>query len=144
MRRWQAVWSMATAVVLVSPAAAQAEPRSYQAMLSGKQVAPRPGDPDGTGKALITIDTSINRLCYELSWSNIGEPTDAMIHDSSIKDENTSMLIDLRLKENGPKACLTVDRPLLDRVVANPSGHHVEVHNNDYPDGAMRGQLSPA
>jgi hypothetical protein len=38
--------------------------------------------------------------------------------------------------------CTTADPNLVAEIVANPAAFYVNVHNTDYPPGAVRDQLS--
>ena len=47
------------------------------------------------------------------------------------------------LPATGP-SCVVVDRDVLSRLRAHPSDFYVDVHDAEFPDGALRGQLEKA
>ena len=38
--------------------------------------------------------------------------------------------------------CASADDAVTSAILANPAGYYVNIHNADFPDGAVRGQLS--
>ena len=40
--------------------------------------------------------------------------------------------------------CVKGKRKTLRKIARNPERFYVNIHNDDYPDGAIRGQLKPA
>ena len=48
--------------------------------MTGAAEAPGPGDPDGSGTALLRLDPGQEEICYELTVSNIAPATAAHIH----------------------------------------------------------------
>jgi hypothetical protein len=38
--------------------------------------------------------------------------------------------------------CATVGQPVVAAILANPADYYVNVHNAEFPGGAVRGQLS--
>lgn len=125
-------------VLVASPALA--EKNAFTGTLSGGAEVPGPGDPDGGGTARIDIDEATKQLCYELTWSNIENPTAAHIHEAQ-KGQSGPVEVNLDLPKNGPKACITGE---VAHVLAKPEEHYVNLHNAAFPDGAIRGQLVPA
>jgi hypothetical protein len=122
-----------------APAAASATKLNYQGTMSGKEQTTG-GDPDGTGTFKVTIDKATNNLCYELAWQNLDEPNAAHIH---IGDPNEAgkIMVDLNLAANGPKACLPVDATSVGHMTSGPKAHYSDLHNQSFPEGAIRGQL---
>ncbi|MDP8962133.1 MAG: CHRD domain-containing protein, partial [Actinomycetota bacterium] len=47
-------------------------------------------------------------------------------------------------KEGPVDTCAEADPAVVQRVIANPSGFYVNVHNQEFPGGAVRGQLQSA
>ena len=116
--------------------------RQLKATLTGSAEVPGPGDADGTGRVTLTLSAGKNQICYELAVSNIGNATAAHIH-SGAADAAGPVLVMLKAPENGSvKDCVTLEREKILDVIANPANYYVNVHNADFPDGAVRGQLA--
>lgn len=129
----------ATTIVLVATPA-QAQKSTYNVTLVGAEEVPGPGDPDGKGTAVVSLDTATNQLCYELAWQNIDDPTAAHIHVGN-PGQSGAVMADLNLPANGPKACTTIDSNTMGHVSSGPKSHYVNLHTASYKDGAVRGQL---
>lgn len=139
MRMLRILVVAAAAIVLVATPA-QAQKSTYNVTLAGGEEVPGPGDPDGTGTAVVTLDTAANQLCYELAWQNIDDPTAAHIHVGN-PGQSGAVMVDLNLPANGPKACTTIDSTTMGHLSGGPKSHYVNLHTASYKDGAMRGQL---
>lgn len=112
-----------------------------KANLKGKAEVPGPGDPDGKGKALVRVKPAKGRVCFRLSWKRIADPTKAHIHKGSrgVAGPVVVTLFDGSAVEKG---CVEgLDETLLRDIRAHPREYYVNVHNADFPDGAIRGQL---
>jgi CHRD domain len=100
------------------------------------------GDPNGRGSFSAVFDG--NRLCYGLTSKNIEDPAAAHIHRGS-RNEAGPIVVELDPPAAGdPGAsgdCVQVARPIARAIRANPNRYYVNVHNADFPDGAIRGQL---
>jgi CHRD domain len=126
-------------LVLLAPPA-RADQKPYSATLSAAEETPTPGPKGGTGSAHVTIDTTSNQLCYDLSWSKeLGNPSGGHIHKGP-KGVNGPIIVTFDLSK--PKNCMAVDNIILMDIVNDPGGHYVNLHNHEYPNGAARGQLS--
>ena len=106
---------------------------------------PGPGDPDGKGKAGIKLKK--DRVCFELSWRNIDGPTAAHIHEGA-RDAAGPVVVGLFAADGGLDAqlssvggCAAVDPALIAEIRKNPEDYYVNVHNDAYIGGAIRGQL---
>ena len=117
--------------------------------LDGAVAVPGPGDPDGTGEATITISG------LELSWSitvrDITAPTAAHIH-AGTAGQAGPIIHDL-LGNGGPFAddgnggllatgALTITAEQAAALAATPGAFYINVHNPDFPPGAIRGNLN--
>lgn len=102
---------------------------------------PNQGDLDGTGTAELTINVGQSRLCYTLEVDDIGQALAAHIHEAP---SNTTgpVVVSLDPPADGDSsACVTVDKDLLKEINSDPREYYVNIHNADFPDGALRGQL---
>jgi hypothetical protein len=100
------------------------------------------GDPDGTGRASITVNPGQSRICYELTVSNIDTPTAAHIHSAPTGIAGP-VIVPLSAPSGGTSSgCVDVNRDLVDAIRKAPQGYYVNVHTAAFPAGAIRGQLS--
>jgi len=131
---------VASVATLFMAAPAQAQKSTFNVTLSGANEVPGPGDPDGSGTAVVTLDTATNELCYELNVANVGDPTAGHIHIGA-PGKSGSVMVDLNLPANGPKACMPVDGNAMGHMANGPKSHYLNLHTAEFPDGAVRGQL---
>lgn len=119
------------------PAAAFAQ--SFSALLSGANEVPA-GDTDGVGFAVVTFEGTTVR--YSVFTQNIAAPSAAHIH-RGVAGVNGPVVIDFNAATltNGTT---TTTQALASEIAANPTGFYVNVHNADFPGGAVRGQLGGA
>ena len=109
--------------------------------LKGAEEVPGPGDPDGSGKAKITFNHDKGEICYDLSVKNIGEATLAHIHNGAAGQAGDVKVMFDPPKKGSSKGCTKVDHELIQDIMANPANYYVNVHNTEFPKGALRGQL---
>ena len=111
------------------------------AQLAGAAERPNPGDEDGSGEAAITIETTTNEICFQISVTGIEEATAAHVHEGG-PDEAGPPVIDLTAPSGGSsEGCTAVEAELLNSLAENPQNYYVNVHNAEFPAGAVRGQL---
>lgn len=116
--------------------------RKLSATLTGVAEVPD-ADPDGTGTATFTVNPGQRRICYTIDVANIATPTAAHIH---VGAEDTAppnnVVVPLQAPTDGDvEACADVSRELALAILKDPWNYYVNVHNADYPGGAVRGQL---
>lgn len=112
------------------------------ANLTGAAEVPGPGDADGAGTFNVTLNPGQNQICYELSAANIAVATAAHIHTGAA-DVAGPVLVTLKTPSDGPvKECVALDQEKIKLIIKKPADYYVNVHNAEFPDGAVRGQLS--
>lgn len=111
--------------------------QSYGAILTGAAQVPGPGDADGAGLAVITLDGLTLR--HNIFVQNAGTITSAHIHAGGAGAAG-DVLVSLD-HNNLANGTLTITQAQADAIRANPSGYYVDVHNADFANGALRGQL---
>jgi hypothetical protein len=114
------------------------------AELTGAAEVPGPGDPDGSGSALVTINEAEGEVCFALIVANITLPADAAhIHVGEAGVAGDVVVPLAPPDEEGASAgcVIGVDSALIQAILANPAGYYVNVHTSDFPAGAVRGQL---
>lgn len=116
--------------------------QTFSAILTGANEVPTPGDPDGSGIAVVTISGTTIR--YTLFVQNIAAPTGAHIHRGAAGVANPPLVsLTAPFSGGGSVGEVTgVEQALINEILANPSGFYVNVHTSDFPQGAIRGQLA--
>ena len=111
------------------------------------------GDPNGRGEAYVFgVDGDPTTLCYVLTVGRIAPATAAHIHEAAA-GANGPVVANLAAPADGNAAdCLTEGETgkfpgnpvgIVADILANPGDYYVNVHNAEYPNGAVRGQLTP-
>lgn len=115
--------------------------KTYHATLTGAQE-PGGGDPDGAGEAEISISDDFGQVCWEVkNIRNIATPTAAHIHMGA-PGVNGPVVFTLKKSNEGSwQGCTDGSEWTQNRIQGNPGAFYVNVHNADYPNGAIRGQL---
>jgi len=112
---------------------------AFAVPLTGREEAPGPGDPDGLGRAKVTLHS--NQVCFELEAHLIGAATAAHIHRGAVGVAGP-ILITLSPPTSGKsQGCVHADPHLIEEIRTHPAAFYVNVHNAEYPAGAIRGQL---
>jgi CHRD domain len=133
---------------LVAPAAAASGGRAtlLAASLTGAQEVPGPGDPDGSGRALVRL--AGDQACFVLKWSRITAPVAAHIHVGrrGVPGGIVVGFFQGALPDtlNAVAGCAAADPAVVDAIAADPRGYYVNIHTADFPGGAIRGQLHRA
>jgi len=137
------VFFLVVATVLAISSAALAGGRPFSTDLTGAAERPGPGDPDGSGHISLTINPGQREVCYDMHVADVAPIFAAHIHVAGVDDPGP-VVVDLMPvfdADGDASACVTGDRAVLVAIMANPAGYYVNVHNADFPDGALRGQL---
>ena len=156
MRRWM-IGSAAglAAVVLVGVAlmgtaggaggnAAALSDRTLFATLTGQAESGR-GDPDAKGSAAVLVTST--QVCATFVIRGIDRPTAAHIHQGRA-GTNGSIVVPLTARAAGSGMatgfkCVNVTATLRNAIKRSSGGFYVNVHNLAFPNGAVRGQLTP-
>ena len=137
---------------------ATAGDRTLHAALDGVQEVPD-ADPDGIGRARVTVDEEAGEVCFTVRFNGVGTPNRGHIH-TGIAGMNGGIVVpffeligmpaDPRnddLEDGHLEGCVTLDpavpanAALLADIAANPQNYYVNLHNARFPGGAVRGQL---
>jgi hypothetical protein len=141
--------AVASALALVGPAIAQGDNernggRKIAATLTGAAEVPGPGDDNGAGLFEARVNPGTERICYTLAASSIDQATAAHIHLGGPGEAGDPVLtLDMPDgDDDDSEDCQDIDRGLAQAIIQNPENYYVNVHNAEFPNGAIRGQLS--
>ena len=131
--------SIALIAMLSIAMTAVAAEKTYTVSMTGKAESPK-GAPNGKGTARIKVEASKGELCFRLSWSGIGTPTAAHIHQGK---RGVAGPVVIPIFGGTPKhsGCVKASKSLLGKINKNPGGYYVNIHNVKFPGGAIRAQL---
>jgi hypothetical protein len=115
------------------------------ATMSGANEVP-PADPDGSGFATITLNVGQGTVCWDYTIADIAQPTTGAHIHAAPAGVNGGVVVPLREGNTGPwplSGCReNVDPALIQAIIDFPERYYVNVHNSEFPGGAIRGQLS--
>jgi hypothetical protein len=115
--------------------------RPLSAAMTGEEEVPMPGDVDGSGTARFWLNQGQERICFQLTVTDIGAPTSAHIHEGQAGVPGP-VVVTLEPPTSGSSSgCVTADADLIQLIRRFPGNYYVNVHNEEFPGGAVRGQL---
>jgi hypothetical protein len=141
---------LALVAALAIPAAEARAPVQLSAQLKGSEEVPGPGDANGKGEAFVNVKRKKRKVCFQLEWRKIDEPTAGHIHRGA---DGVAGPVKVTLFEDptglpvpgAVEGCVgNLKRKLIRKLAKRPQRFYVNVHNGAFPDGAIRGQLEPA
>jgi hypothetical protein len=134
--------AFAAVAVLVLPAAVPAAGVKLEAALDGQEEVPEKGDPNGSGLAKVTVKRAQKKICSRITYDKIEVPNAAHIHKGK-EGVAGPIKVDLFEEEfeSGERDCVEVSKRLARKIEDKPKNYYVNLHNAEYPDGAVRGQL---
>jgi hypothetical protein len=135
----------ALGVVGAPAASAQVE---WSASLAGANEVPGPGDEDAIGVASLFFDAGSGEpgsgvICVSWEISGLDPATAAEIGVGS-EGVAGSAVVALPVPDesgSGGDCIADLDPAVVRAIVDDPSGHYVNVRNETFPDGAIRGQI---
>lgn len=115
---------------------------TYKTVLTGANEV-GPGDPDGYGRAEISVSDGFGQVCWEIKdVRGIDMPTAAHIHFGRAGTNGPPVFTLTKSTEGRWQGCKDAAEWTQNRLQGNPADFYVNVHTAAYPNGAIRGQLS--
>lgn len=139
----KALWIGAGVVLLAGCATSQQDrPAELAVTLTGIQEVPGPGDPDGTGTVQVRVTPGNGQLCWNLYARQIAPATAAHIHRGAAGSSGPPVVTLTTPDAAGrSQGCAAIDQALAREIAGRGHDFYVNVHNAEYPAGAIRGQL---
>jgi CHRD domain-containing protein len=116
--------------------------RAFQVALTGEAEKPA-GDPVGTGTATVRLRSGQAQVCYRLSVSDLPAAVAAHIHQGNAGSAG-NVVVPLKTPNatGTSSGCAAGSRTLVQSILRRPAGFYVNVHTGEFPNGAVRGQLT--
>ena len=121
--------------------------RKFTTELTGEaevnaQGAPNQGDLDGIGTASVSLNHGQGRVCWDITVSGISAPQRGHIHQAPAGQNGPIVVGFFEPTTVDLNNCVEADRALIKDIIKNPQNFYVNIHNTEFPGGALRGQLS--
>jgi hypothetical protein len=138
-----ATLGVVAALMVATPANAHGG-RPFSARLIGSSEVPGPGDLDGSGTASLRVNHGRGQVCFEIHVSGIGLPaTAAHIHQGATGVAGPIIVSLAPPGANGVSSgCVSAAKAIVKAITKDPANYYVNVHTSDFPNGALRGQLT--
>jgi len=139
VRRLLSIVALVVAVLvgLAGPASAA---EVFTTELQGEEEVPTRGDLDGRGFAVVVAAPEAGLVCYGVVVFGIAPATAAHIHEAP-RGEAGPVVVPLDAPTGGGSSGCVADQEEAEGIAADPSDYYVNVHNEEFPGGALRGQL---
>lgn len=135
----------ALAMLAAAPATGAARDKEVllESQLSGDQVVQDTrGDPDGTGTATVLVDAKDGVVCFDLQTENVDTPISGRIQSGSAGAIGPPVVFLFENQDASVRGCVPADRKALREIGKNPERYYLNVVNDAFPIGAIRGQLA--
>jgi len=115
-------------------------------LMDGMQEVTTAGDPDGRGVGFVGLAGKTVR--YAFTWSAIAPPTAGHIHVGDVAQSGPVVVpffaapTGLPAALNGVSGEVEADAMLVRKIRNSPSRYYVNLHNAEFPAGAIRGQMT--
>jgi hypothetical protein len=135
--------ALAAALGLLATIALSGTALAAETVLTADLAGDAETDEDGTGTAMIILDPDAGTACWEMTAEGIDPVTVSHIH-AGAEGESGDVVVDLDLDgfEGSSEGCTEgVAADTLQAIVDDQSNYYVNLHNEAFPGGAIRGQL---
>ena len=103
------------------------------------------GDPDGSANVTLRVNRVKQRVCFSISYKKLERKvTGAFIHKGSAGEVGRPIITLFKGSLHSPVSGCVHDlrKRIVKRLKQKPSQHYVDIDTENYPNGAIRGQLT--
>jgi hypothetical protein len=134
---------VSAAVVSLAPVGSASTGQQSTVPFTGDQVVPGPGDPDGAGGLFFTLGKKTGIFCFFADTANISSPLTSVHLHRGARGTVGETVVELYGPSNDPdvSGCDNLGSELIKDISMNPGNYYVDIHNAEFPGGAVRAQL---
>lgn len=122
---------------------ADEDPTAITGILVGEAEVPTVGDPDATGRVEIPAQATGEQVCVTITVEGVAPLTAAHIHRGEAGVPGDVVVpLEAPPVDATAETCGMAEPALRDEILENPEAFYVNLHNDEFPDGAVRAQLS--
>ena len=136
--------ALAVALGLVASLALAGVVAAAETTLTAQLAGSAETDEDGTGTATLMLDPDAGTACWEMTAEGIDPVTISHIHEGA-EGVDGGVVVDLDLDgfAGTSEGCNeAAETEVLQAIIDDPAGYYVNLHNEAFPGGAIRGQLA--
>ena len=122
------------------------------APLTPEHVLPEAPDIDGSGNAVLEVTPLFDTVCWDITWDLDETVTEIHLHPGGIEEiDPEEFRLDFikeartfggEVESDLTTGCISVTHVVdFFGLVEEPEGHYIDLHTDQQPDGALRGQL---
>ncbi len=117
----------------------------FPVTMIGSTEVPGPGDPDGSATGILSVNPGTNTISWNFTYENIAAPTLFHIHTGPAGVAGP-VFVGLGVATSGGPGTLissvnNLTNTVIETILADPMGHYLNLHNSDFPAGALRQQI---
>jgi len=117
----------------------------FTVTLQGDNEVPGLGDPDGMATGVLTVNPGNNTISWNFTYESIDAPTLFHIHTGAA-GVSGPVFVGLGVATSGGPGTLIgsvsgLTNGVIATILANPTGHYLNLHTAEFPGGAVREQL---
>ena len=144
LRRSVSIALVAGAIVGgAATAGAEPRPTNFSFSMSGNEVVPGPGDPDGTSNAVVSLFfKKPYTICAGTNPQNVQRPLSALDLHRAPSGQSGPVVATFTGGATDASGCAGVEKALLAEIGDNPELFYLDAHHAEFPAGAIRGQLA--
>jgi len=133
---------VSTTLIGASPTQTLTVPLSGEAEVNFAHPSGGTGDLDGSGSVRLRINPVEREVCYDLKVDGVATPMLAYIHQGASNRIGPPIVGLFYGVGSSLSDCVPANAGRLSDMIENPSLYYVSIATTEYPDGALRGQLS--
>ncbi len=127
----------------VEEATVEAVADTQRARLTGAEIVSSYGDSDGYAAAEVSIANTLDQICYDINNIRDLSPITSVSINRGLRGQTgPSVLRFDKANEGGWKGCVKRSEWLEDKLEYQPGNYYVQISTTEYPQGAIRGQLT--
>jgi hypothetical protein len=100
------------------------------------------GDLNGWGLVKLTINPAKRQVCYDFAIDGVATPLMAHIRQAQMRRNGPPIVSLFTGTGSDLEGCAPANTGQLADMIEHPSLYYVSIATTEYPDGALRGQLS--
>ena len=116
--------------------------RGVSADLAGAAGTEAAADADGKGTAVLHTSPGRDEVCLTLVASGIGPVTSTHLHVGALGGNGRVVATFPDVVAGSPARCVAVADEVIKKIRKDPGQFYVDVHTTEFPNGAIRGQLT--